>query len=315
MVYHLSTPCLFFPLEQFTYIYSCTIRFLPMVSWYLAILLQLMNQVWLGNQKLWVSMANLLVAQFLWQISWLFHTYLCWWFMDITFRFTRIKRNPSWCLAAKLQMAMVLCWWVCYLEWFYNIWSWALLFFCHRSEHCFHYLFCLPFVLLFMFKMTWLHTYVFHLSNTKVTGVGTNTEWGQLMANLSEDNGEETPLQVNFCSWLCLFLDEWNSDILIYFYGCRPSYNYGVGALEWRCNFYWYGGFDSGWCCTCSPLDKVSKLDNLASTNVLFITIFHLQIFYWTYQGSGWHYSICGWNHSGKKRIYGGNQNFDNCCM
>jgi hypothetical protein len=26
--------------------------------------------------------------------------------------------------------------------------------------------------------------------------VGTNTEWGQLMANLSEDNGEETPLQV-----------------------------------------------------------------------------------------------------------------------
>lgn len=32
--------------------------------------------------------------------------------------------------------------------------------------------------------------------NEKVTGVGTNTEWGQLMANLSEDNGEETPLQV-----------------------------------------------------------------------------------------------------------------------
>uniref|UniRef100_J3MUF6 Calcium-transporting ATPase n=1 Tax=Oryza brachyantha TaxID=4533 RepID=J3MUF6_ORYBR len=29
-----------------------------------------------------------------------------------------------------------------------------------------------------------------------VTGVGTYTEWGQLMANLSEDNGEETPLQV-----------------------------------------------------------------------------------------------------------------------
>uniref|UniRef100_A0A0D9X9S3 Calcium-transporting ATPase n=1 Tax=Leersia perrieri TaxID=77586 RepID=A0A0D9X9S3_9ORYZ len=29
-----------------------------------------------------------------------------------------------------------------------------------------------------------------------VTGVGANTEWGQLMANISEDNGEETPLQV-----------------------------------------------------------------------------------------------------------------------
>jgi P-type Ca2+ transporter type 2C len=26
--------------------------------------------------------------------------------------------------------------------------------------------------------------------------VGTNTEWGQLMANISEDNCEETPLQV-----------------------------------------------------------------------------------------------------------------------
>ncbi|TVU10103.1 hypothetical protein EJB05_43611, partial [Eragrostis curvula] len=34
------------------------------------------------------------------------------------------------------------------------------------------------------------------LSITKVTGVGTNTEWGMLMANLSEDIGEETPLQV-----------------------------------------------------------------------------------------------------------------------
>ncbi|KAI3930346.1 hypothetical protein MKW92_019166 [Papaver armeniacum] len=29
-----------------------------------------------------------------------------------------------------------------------------------------------------------------------VTGVGTNTEWGLLMAKVSEDNGEETPLQV-----------------------------------------------------------------------------------------------------------------------
>jgi hypothetical protein len=28
--------------------------------------------------------------------------------------------------------------------------------------------------------------------------VGTNTEWGMLMANLSEDIGEETPLQVYF---------------------------------------------------------------------------------------------------------------------
>jgi len=29
-----------------------------------------------------------------------------------------------------------------------------------------------------------------------VTGVGLNTEWGLVMATISEDNGEETPLQV-----------------------------------------------------------------------------------------------------------------------
>ncbi|KAJ3676858.1 hypothetical protein LUZ60_002582 [Juncus effusus] len=32
--------------------------------------------------------------------------------------------------------------------------------------------------------------------NMMVTAVGINTEWGLLMANISEDNGEETPLQV-----------------------------------------------------------------------------------------------------------------------
>jgi Ca2+-transporting ATPase len=30
----------------------------------------------------------------------------------------------------------------------------------------------------------------------QVTAVGTNTEWGLLMASISEDTGEETPLQV-----------------------------------------------------------------------------------------------------------------------
>jgi hypothetical protein len=38
--------------------------------------------------------------------------------------------------------------------------------------------------------------------HTKVTGVGINTEWGMLMANLSEDVIEETPLQVNLLSCL-----------------------------------------------------------------------------------------------------------------
>lgn len=34
------------------------------------------------------------------------------------------------------------------------------------------------------------------LNLLQVTGVGVNTEWGQVMASVSEDNGEETPLQV-----------------------------------------------------------------------------------------------------------------------
>jgi magnesium-transporting ATPase (P-type) len=33
-----------------------------------------------------------------------------------------------------------------------------------------------------------------------VTTVGTNTEWGMLMASISEDTGEETPLQVRCLS-------------------------------------------------------------------------------------------------------------------
>lgn len=33
---------------------------------------------------------------------------------------------------------------------------------------------------------------------SQVTGVGINTEWGLLMSSISEDNGEETPLQVKF---------------------------------------------------------------------------------------------------------------------
>lgn len=32
--------------------------------------------------------------------------------------------------------------------------------------------------------------------NDQVTAVGINTEWGLLMASISEDSGEETPLQV-----------------------------------------------------------------------------------------------------------------------
>lgn len=44
----------------------------------------------------------------------------------------------------------------------------------------------------------------------KVTGVGINTEWGLLMASISEDTGEETPLQVFFnASINSAFLDNY----------------------------------------------------------------------------------------------------------
>jgi len=37
----------------------------------------------------------------------------------------------------------------------------------------------------------------------QVTAVGINTEWGLLMSSISEDNGEETPLQVPFLHAVC----------------------------------------------------------------------------------------------------------------
>lgn len=45
----------------------------------------------------------------------------------------------------------------------------------------------------------------------QVTSVGINTEWGLLMASISEDTGEETPLQVDFLIIMfCLYFDVCN---------------------------------------------------------------------------------------------------------
>lgn len=43
-----------------------------------------------------------------------------------------------------------------------------------------------------------LQSFVPFLNCIQVTSVGINTEWGLLLASISEDNGEETPLQVCF---------------------------------------------------------------------------------------------------------------------
>jgi hypothetical protein len=42
--------------------------------------------------------------------------------------------------------------------------------------------------------------FMFFNTTFQVTTVGVNTEWGLLMASISEDNDEETPLQVLFFS-------------------------------------------------------------------------------------------------------------------
>ena len=161
------------------------------------------------------------------------------------------------------------------------------------------------------------------LSNTKVTGVGTNTEWGMLMANLSEDVGEETPLQVSFLRCLLkrdvgyVVLISIGSILMILAPTCTE-----IGAFEWCRYSYWYCGF-VGCCCSSScALDKVCLRLSCHGHMVYFTQLYSsskiyflqgpffspkFQIFYWTYQEFRWDYSICGWNNWCKTGIYGGN--------
>lgn len=53
--------------------------------------------------------------------------------------------------------------------------------------------------------MLFFFVFVLCISVSQVTSVGINTEWGLLMASISEDTGEETPLQVGFSSLCNLF--------------------------------------------------------------------------------------------------------------
>lgn len=77
----------------------------------------------------------------------------------------------------------------------------------------------------------------------QVTGVGVNTEWGQVMASVSEDNGEETPLQVfewrntknifHFKLWLCWLFDS-------YLCSSTELFNCVIaGSFEWGCHVHW----------------------------------------------------------------------------
>ena len=77
--------------------------------------------------------------------------------------------------------------------------------------------------------------------NVQVTAVGINTEWGLLMASISEDSGEETPLQVWFCCCCCQLLRKFIDLTCL----CCS----GAGPFEWCLYFHW-----NGWtfCCPCS---------------------------------------------------------------
>jgi hypothetical protein len=83
-----------------------------------------------------------------------------------------------------------------------------------------------------------------------VTGVGTHTEWGQVMAAISHDNGEETPLQVNFNFVTELHFQIWFPSVCSYpnrlqalllnkcgsFDSCYVFF--AAGSIEWSCYFH-----------------------------------------------------------------------------
>lgn len=91
----------------------------------------------------------------------------------------------------------------------------------------------------------------------KVTSVGINTEWGLLMASISEDTGEETPLQVGFFHnmvisgfvqiWLFF---KWFSLLFTIYGNCLQIM---TGAVEWGCNVYRFRGTHGSCICSNCP--------------------------------------------------------------
>jgi hypothetical protein len=66
----------------------------------------------------------------------------------------------------------------------------------------------------------------------QVTAVGLNTEWGLLMASISEDNNEETPLQVSPLYLLLVLIRNYDIKLLnfsyeVYFMALFFSSRYG----------------------------------------------------------------------------------------
>lgn len=100
------------------------------------------------------------------------------------------------------------------------------------------------------------------LCNLKVTGVGINTEWGLLMASISEDNGEETPLQVFLPSLslvLCFSGFLFNKEKI----GLPHKCMYGwpiIGTVEWGCNVCRHSWAFSSSLCAHYPFGQVNVI-------------------------------------------------------
>jgi hypothetical protein len=85
------------------------------------------------------------------------------------------------------------------------------------------------------------YTFLWHeFILVQVTGVGINTEWGQVMASVSEDNGEETPLQV--LDRLLIKTAEYSAYNVVFcaMYSPSKSIKYEfAGSSKWGCYVHW----------------------------------------------------------------------------
>ena len=101
------------------------------------------------------------------------------------------------------------------------------------------------------------------------------------MASISEDTGEETPLQV--CHLDHCFIGLWSRQNVLkkFLFG-----NLITGAVKWSCNIHRYSGAHGGSCCTGSSSCEVNKSFGLQLHDML-LRAYNLellvQIFYRNY--------------------------------
>ena len=89
---------------------------------------------------------------------------------------------------------------------------------------------CKSYLLVTLFIFTNLHT-LFSFFSLKVTSVGINTEWGNVMASISADIVEETPLQVPYCILTFWATSFFNLHVML---TCKWHV---IGTPKWSCDF------------------------------------------------------------------------------